>query len=420
MLLTGISNDTTICRTGSASLHAAAEGGSGTLTPHWNDGGADWQHVVSPLNSTAYSVWATDSLGCLSDTLEVEVNVNPPLVLIVPDTVVTCPGVDTPLLLDTAYGGDGNYAYAWASEPFQADPEFTVNLQDSATIYVTLTDGCETPDVTRAVRVSVKPIPDLVLTADTMLGCDPLPVIFSVHDTTDMATVDWNFGDGIVVPGPPESVGHTYPDPGTFDVSVTVHWPNGCDDDSTVADMITVAAVPDAEFIWSPKPASTLDPTVHFVEQAGPYAVSWIWDFAGQDTAHGPEVDHTFPNVFGDLYPVQLVVANYLGCTDTVVRMVEVMDEFLVFIPTAFTPNGDGINEVLFVQGDDIDTKDFHLMIFDRWGEKIFDTVDRAIGWKGDFGGGPVPDGVYNWRLNARSFYTGQKHELTGHVVVTR
>lgn len=413
-----LSDDTTICRTGTATLIASAQGGTGDLNPHWNDGFADWTHAVQPMATTTWSVWATDSSGCFSDTLEVEVTVHGPLVLGVPDTVVTCPGLDTQLLPDTAYGGDGNYMYTWAYAPPQSEPGYVVNLQDSATIYVTLTDGCETPGVTRTIRVCVKPIPELELSADTVLGCDPFAVIFNVHDTTDAAVVDWDFGDGIAVPGPPESVGHTYPDPGIFDVGVTVHWPNGCDDDTTITSMITVAAVPDAQFTWSPIPASTLDPTVEFSEQAGPYAVSWVWDFADLDTAHGPEVEYTFPNIFGDLYPVELVVANYLGCTDTVVRNIEVMDEFLVFIPTAFTPNGDGVNELLFVLGDDIDTKDFHFMIFDRWGERVFEATDRSKGWDGSYNGSLVQDGVYNWLLKARSFYTGRAHELRGHVVV--
>lgn len=418
--MVSLSDDTTICFTGTATLVAAAQGGTGNLIGHWSDGFTGWDHTVTPLSDTEYAAWATDSSGCLSDTLTVEVSVNDQLAFFTPDTVVTCPDLDTPLFPDTVFGGDGDYAYSWAGGPFQTDPSFTVNLPDSATIYVTLTDGCETPDVTHAIRVSVKPIPDLLLSADTVLGCDPFAVIFSVQDTTDAAIVDWDFGDGIVIPGPPESVGHSYPDPGIFTVSATVHWPNGCDDDTTATDMITVAAVPDAQFTWSPIPASTLDPAVEFVEQAGPFAVSWVWDFAGMDTAHGPEVEYTFPDVFGDQYPVELVVANYLGCTDTVVRMIEVMDEFLVFIPTAFTPNGDGINEVLFVQGDDIDTKDFVLSVFDRWGAKIFETMDRSEGWDGSFGGSPVQDGVYSWKLNARSFYTGRPHEMMGHVVVVR
>ncbi len=416
----GLSDDTVICRTGSATLITAATGGTGMLTAQWSDGVSGWSNTVSPLMTTAWSVWATDSAGCPSDTLTVDVLVNPTLQLTVPDTVVTCPGVDTPLMPDTAFGGNGDYQFAWASQPFQTGPDHVVNLQDTMTICVTLTDGCETPDVTRCIIVAVKPIPDLVLSADTVLGCDPFAVIFSVQDTTGTALVDWEFGDGTSVPGPSGNVGHTYTDPGIFDVGVTVHWPNGCDADSTIEDMITVVAVPDAQFTWGPSPASTLDPTVQFVEQAGPFAVNWHWDFADVDTAHGPEVEYTFPDIFGGVYPVQLVAENYLGCRDTVVRNVEVMDEFLVFIPNTFTPNGDGINDEFLVLGDDIDPRDLLLMVFDRWGEKVFETTDRSEGWDGTYGGELVQDGIYSWLLEARSFYTGRPHKLMGHVGVTR
>ncbi|HRT54293.1 MAG TPA: gliding motility-associated C-terminal domain-containing protein, partial [Flavobacteriales bacterium] len=350
----------------------------------------------------------------------VEVAVRPPLGLSVPDTVVTCFERTTLLMPDTVFGGDGAYQYAWAGGTFTPDPGYTAAWQDTTLVCLTVTDGCETPDVTRCVLVAVKQIPDLVLTADTTEGCDPFFVIFNVQDTTGGATVTWNFGDGTVVNGPPAPVGHTYMDPGVFDVKVTAHWPNGCDDDSTFSDMIIVAAVPDAQFTWSPNPASTLDPTVHFAEQAGPYAVMWSWDLAGLDTAMSPDPVFVFPNDVGGHYPVQLVVANYLGCTDTIVRTIEVMDEFLVFVPTAFTPDGDGVNEQLFVLGDDIDTQAFVLNIFNRWGQMVFSTEDRSIGWDGTFGGKPVPDDVYNWKLEARSLWTGISHKLSGHVSVLR
>lgn len=418
--MVSLSDDTLICRTGTATLVADVTGGTGSHTVHWSDGATGATHAVGPLGTTTWEVWATDSSGCMSDTLEVEVAVRPPLGLSVPDTVVTCFEQTTLLMPDTVFGGDGAYQYAWAGGTFTPDPGYTAAWQDTTLVCLTVTDGCETPDVTRCVLVAVKQIPDLVLTADTTEGCDPFFVIFNVQDTTGGATVTWNFGDGTVVNGPPAPVGHTYMDPGVFDVKVTAHWPNGCDDDSTFSDMIIVAAVPDAQFTWSPNPASTLDPTVHFAEQARPYAVMWSWDLAGLDTAMSPDPVFVFPNDVGGHYPVQLVVANYLGCTDTIVRTIEVMDEFLVFVPTAFTPDGDGVNEQLFVLGDDIDTQAFVLNIFNRWGQMVFSTEDRSIGWDGTFGGKPVPDGVYNWKLEARSLWTGISHKLSGHVSVLR
>jgi gliding motility-associated-like protein len=341
------------------------------------------------------------------------------LTLLLADTAITCPNVDLVLNPDSAFGGDGQLMYDWG-EGFSADPTYTINTPTSQQVCVTLTDGCETPDVTRCIWVDVTPLPELLLSADTTLGCDPFAVRFNVIDTTNGASVDWSFGDGLVIPGPAGIVGHSYTDPGQYDVGVVVHWPNGCTDDTTIANMITVAAVPSAEFTWTPQPPSVIEPEVQFIEQAGPYATSYAWDFAGlgEDTAANPIF--VFPADVGNTYPVQLIVTNYLGCADTALRNVEVIDQFLVFIPNAFTPDGDGINDVLVVQGRDIATEDFGLMIFDRWGERIFESTDRFDGWDGTYGGSPVQNGVYAYRLNARSAYTGQPVQLLGHVTLVR
>lgn len=412
-----LSSDTTICYSGTAALTATAQGGTGTLTPHWNDGFSGWIRTVAPLDTTTYSVWATDANGCFSDTMSVDIAVRAPFYLLVDDTTISCPHVDVLLRPDSVSGGDGAYLFDWGTGPTGASVD-TVNTEVSQQYCVTVTDGCETPALTRCGWLAVTPIPRIDLSADTTLGCDPFTVRFSLLDTTGGATVDWSFGDGLVHPGPPAIVGHSYTDPGVYDVHVLVHWPNGCDDDTTYENMITVATVPIADFVWNNDPTDIFEPVVHFNEIAGPYATSWVWDFAGLDTAHGPHVEHLFPNDVGRTYPVQLVVTNYLGCTDTVEHNVEVQDVFLLYVPTAFTPDGDGLNEVFRVDGNDIAAKDFSLMIFDRWGEKIFESSDRNIGWDGTLGGDPVPSGVYAWKLHARSAYFGTAREMMGQVSV--
>src|SRR5690606_39182664 len=98
--------------------------------------------------------------------------------------------------------------------------------------------------------------------------------------------------------------------------------------------------------------------------------------------------------------------ANELGCTDTIFREVHVEDVFLTYIPNAFSPNGDGINELFFVEGNDISPDEFQLLIFDRWGKEVFGTADRFQPWNGRWGGGDgevLPQGVYVWRLKLRS-----------------
>lgn len=414
-----LSDDTLICRTGAATLQALAQGGSGTLTYHWNNGATVAPLLVSPIDTTTYAVWATDPNNCTSDTLSTTVEVRPLLELELIDSVTSCPDVTVVFSPDTIGGGDGQYTYDWGDGPGIA-PDLVVNTNTSQQFCLTLRDGCETPAVTRCVWLNSLPIPDLIVTVDSALGCDPFFTLFHIEDTTGGALAQWNFGDGALVPGPVTTVGHTYTDPGIYDITAVVQWPNGCYDTTVVAEMVNVAHVPIAEFSWVPNPISVLSPTAQFIEQSDQYAVDFQWEFLSDDTASGPVTEYTFPSQAGGTYPVQLVVSNYLGCTDTILRLVEVEDEFLVFIPNAFTPDADGLNDEVSVQGDDIDPEAFTWQIFDRWGRVVHESNDRWGSWDGTYNGALVPVGVYNWRLQARSAYTGEPYRILGHLTVVR
>jgi gliding motility-associated-like protein len=148
-----------------------------------------------------------------------------------------------------------------------------------------------------------------------------------------------------------------------------------------------------------------------------------VWDFAGLGNAIGAISQFTFPDLVGFTYPVELWVTNYLGCADSLVKMVEIKDEFLIYVPDAFTPDGDGINDVFHVLGNDIDTEGFELLVFNRWGELVFSSTDPAKGWSGAMGGGDgeaVQDGVYPWRLRIASRYSQERREIFGHVTLIK
>jgi gliding motility-associated-like protein len=367
-------------------------------------------------------VYATDANGCLSDTLNVNVSVLPNIAFTMPDTVDVCPEVDLLLSATPVSGGDGLYQYDWQGNGPGPSANYTVNLTASELVCVTVNDGCETPVQTRCTYVDLIPIPELVLTADSTLGCEPFAVDFNVLDTTSGATVEWDFGDGVGASGIAD-IGHTYADPGGYDVSVLVTWPNGCQDDTTISTMIIVEPLADADFTWSPNPGSILTPTLTFTENAGPYATQYIWTFAGLGTATGPVAEFTFPDQLGFTYPVELWVTNYLGCADSLVKLVEVKDEFLIYVPNTFTPDGDGINDVFAVLGNDIDPAEFELSIFNRWGELVFTSNDPSQVWTGAMGGGDgeaVRDGVYPWRLRVASRYSQERREIFGHVTLIK
>jgi gliding motility-associated-like protein len=111
------------------------------------------------------------------------------------------------------------------------------------------------------------------------------------------------------------------------------------------------------------------------------------------------------------------VTDHQSGCVASDTIHVEIREPKPVFVPNAFTPNGEGVNETLFVYGNDI--KQMHLQVFNRWGEKVFESKSQNIGWSGNYKGQPVKNGVYQYHL-AGTYLSGETFELTGNVTVIR
>ena len=135
----------------------------------------------------------------------------------------------------------------------------------------------------------------------------------------------------------------------------------------------------------------------------------------------------TIPYVFGEspqydlggagTYDAQLVVYNIGGCSDTFAIHVCILDPTPVFVPEAFSPNGDGSNDVLFVRGPGIASMGF--TVWDRWGEKVFESEQPANGWDGTRHGEQMPSGVYLYVLSAQ-MSDGERINLKGDVTLVR
>jgi gliding motility-associated-like protein len=132
------------------------------------------------------------------------------------------------------------------------------------------------------------------------------------------------------------------------------------------------------------------------------------------------EQNPTFAYTEPGTYPVVLVVKSDKGCTDTLIRPLVVGEDFGIYVPNAFTPNLDGINDVFQPKG--FGVVKYELNIFDRWGEKVFSTKTFEEGWDGTFkgrGGEILKEDSYTWLINATSVF-GKSHELKGHVTLMK
>lgn len=417
------SNDTIICNATSATISANPTGGNGgpyTLT--WNNGlVGNGPHTVSPVINTCYTVIATDALGCVSSIDSVCVNLATPLTITTSGDASICPG-DTTLITATGGGGNGGpYTYDWDDGATWAATGQGVQVSPNATTTycVSVSDACGTPPATDCLTIDILPTPDVQFSADISGGCVPLEVTFTNDtDPAMVGDVQWDFGDGSTSTSNPSAT-NTYIGGGCFDVTLEVNSPNGCVSSTTVTDMICPSALPVAAFSWTPEPATVLFTDIQFYNgSTGNVINSWFFDDLGTSSDEHPQFQ--FPQDAAGSYPVTLIIENADGCIDSITQIVEIREDLIIYVPNAFTPNGDGINDFFFASGLGYDPLDFELLVFDRWGNQIFGTNDIAKQWDGTYLGMQAPIDTYVWKLVTSDPYNNEKREFYGHVTIVR
>jgi gliding motility-associated-like protein len=118
-----------------------------------------------------------------------------------------------------------------------------------------------------------------------------------------------------------------------------------------------------------------------------------------------------------------MTVVDANGCSDVYTGDVVIGDIFQVFIPNTFTPNGDGINDVFYVNGADIDPNDFEVIIFNRWGDVVHKSSNPNEVWQGEDHADSLyfaQDGVYQYVIKVGSLSTSERRELSGFVLLLR
>ena len=414
--------DINICIGGNTNISAIGAGGTPPYNYSWDNGlGAGQNHNVSPIVTTSYIVTITDDNGCQNNDTII-VNVHPPLTVIASNDVSICPGDITNISAIAAGGNGGPYTYTW-DNGLGLGQNHNVSPTATTTYIVTANDGCSQP-VTDTVIITVNPVPVVDFIADTFGLCEFPQLPFEFYNITDttggmVSSALWNFGDGGTASG--DTVSHTYSSPGTYDITLTVtSTPNagGCSATLTKPAYVTVFPNPVADFSMNPNPASMFDPTIFFNDLSYHNIVNWYWDIGGLDTSSLQNPIYTFPEDTGN-YNVILTVTDINGCVSTISNTAIVKGEFGIYIPNAFTPDYDGLNEGFFPKGFGISDNKYNFYIFNRWGELIFESHSKFEPWNGTYKGNLVQNGVYVWRLEFKDI-NGENHTKIGHVNVIK
>lgn len=380
----------TICIGGKAVITAEVTGGNGNYVYTWlpTGTGTTATVTVSPTTTQQYTVSIdAGNSTCPVPPQTVMIKVHPPLSVIAspPDTI--CAGSSTSIAAYATGGNGGPYKYQW--QPTNDTTQSVKVMPTTTTTYtVTLSDLCGTPVAIDSTRIVVVPSPVVSFNAPGKTGCStPLCINFNDSSTTAFGKIiqwKWNFGSNNGVPEGGSDLQHPthcYNKSGQYMITLTVTNSFGCTATASKPTQITVYPAPVADFAV-PDVISILSPEITF-QNSSSGSTKWNWNFGDslstQNTSILPNPTHTYSDI--GIYCIRLIASNNYNCKDTTIKCLRIEPTSSIYIPNAFTPNADGKNDTFFAKGENM--HDFHMLIYDRWGNLIFYSDDMNKQWDG-------------------------------------
>ncbi len=389
--------------------------GSGTFSP--NDSTVLASYTPSSADNAAGNVtlifYTLNNGGCQqrSDTIDVDIIESPTM-----DFTFTevCFGQVTDFTNNSA-SPDGISGYEWdfgdTNGSTQANPSHTFGTEgpQNVTLIAFSNNGCS-DTLTQSVDVHYLPDVDFINSTPCLNGGSQFIDSTVVIDTTVIAW-EWHFGDNTsdTIQDPL----HVYQSAGTYNVTLIATSAYGCVDSLTMPS--TVLPGPNADFT-ADNYSVNLFQQVNFTDQSTPPAdiTDWYWDFGdGMGTSTSQNTSYAYDST--NTFSVLLVVTDVNNCSDSVYKDIVVFMPPVV--PSGFTPNGDGQNDVLYVLGGPYKELDF--LIYNNWGELIFESHDQSHGWDGTYKGVDQPLGVFVYTVRAVT-QDDETHELSGDVTLLR
>ena len=343
------------------------------------------EHIIMNLNSSGIFQLIVEELninGCFGyDSILVEIHDKPTPIISALGPVRFCAGLDVILQLNNMYD-----SYLWSDGSLVSG--LVVNSTGDYSVIVTDEFGCSNNSNSILVNVESD------LSADFYYEgiCVNSPTNFfssSLSVGGIINSLSWNFGNGVQTHK--DSVSYSYNVIGDYEVSLYAETAIGCKD--SIIKTVSIFGNPKADFTYNPFTISTLNPEINFVNTSI-NGYPFLWGFGDSIYSIVEHPSHIYDNP--GLYDVILIVKDANECMDSITKQIIMYYDFVLYVPTAFTPNDDGFNGAFGPQGlrmDMYQSYEFH--IYNQWGERVFETDDVNEWWTGaDF-----PAEVYIWHL---------------------
>ncbi|MBL4657139.1 MAG: PKD domain-containing protein, partial [Flavobacteriales bacterium] len=412
--------------TGKAST--TATGGTQPYTYSWFPSGGE-APIGTGLWSGMHSYMVVDSQGC--SFLDSVFLTQPPKIIVstaIDDTICEFESAE---IFASTIGGTGNYTYSWNSGLPAGSGPFIVHPDTSIQYNVSVIDanGCIVKD---SLTITVYELLTLSLSSNVFCVNENSSLIVSiVEGARDDQLYHWDFGDGHVESTSETTIEYIYPDTGSFNIKVLSD-PVRCVIDSIDIEPIQVNISPQSKFSANPLVLPSTDPRAWFTDESesGAFGValtSWNWNF-GDGSFDNSVLNPTHKYQDTGTFMVELIVSNEYSCMDTDYVEIRVTPGYAIQVPNAFTPNPNGPvggiynpvalnNDIFFPTTGFVD--EYHMMVFNRWGELIFESFDLGVGWDGYYRGILCQQDAYVWKIEL-VFGNGVEYKKIGDVTLLR
>lgn len=390
-------------------LEATLDGGSGGFQYTWLLNGEfydDSQSIDFQSDADAtFSLSVVDQCGASDETTIDVIITNPPVEIELGEDInASC--IDNTEITVEVLNGSGGYEYEWfvADTSYAITEDIIVQSFNTVPVMVNVTDACGG------------------IATDELLYIIPdIPLDISVSADTSICA-----GDGIslsaLATGGEEGFSYFWPQLGQFgpDQYITPYNTNTYEviaTDICGAEISTAVNV-EVQYLFSNFVVSNLGDNLYaFTAMPEPEceACVYSWDLGDGTFSDEEELEHEYDGL--DNYIASLTVTNAIGCTDSTSTLI--LGPVILYVPNAFTPNNDGINDAFRVYGNGI--TQFEISIFNRWGEIVYQSNDIDQFWNGShqLGGHYVPDGIYSYVIKLKGQNT-DAFERRGHINLMR
>jgi gliding motility-associated-like protein len=380
-------------------------GGTGLYAYQWSNGSI--APGIAGLAAGSYTVNVIDENGCTKQ-MTANLSSDPAFDIYIEGDTVLCIGEQT-ILQASAVGLHNQYSFVWdhgvSGEAIAANPQATTFY----TVTVTDSTGCSG---SKSILVEVNPIPSLAISSLDSAGCAPFCT--KLLAVSSASTFAWTLTDGQTFTD--QDIQPCFELPGIYGIQLSASDSNGCSTSMTWSETIEVFPTPIAGFAANPMEASLDNPLITFQNQSIG-ATSYSYHFGDPSQSYVMSPDAMFAYQDTGYFEVTLQVTSANGCFDEAVRTIHIGGFTSFYIPRAFTPNEDGLNDVFLPKATGLSPEGFEMQIYDRWGELIFSSNDWDKGWDGTINGKPVPLDQYVCKV--RYFdKIGNQNDHIGSVVV--